>query len=520
MSRFLATLLESAARSAHGMVTGEPRSPRPAHLGRGPRVGPRDGRGCSARRARGSARARSGAAVGVLAGEPVAIAPLAQAVWLVGGSVTMLHQPTARTDLAVWAEDTGPGAQDDRRRRSSLLGPPFDALAAVLAEHGIPCPPDRRPRRRPATVTPDAGRRGRGRHRAAAAHQRLDRRAEGRPDHPRATCTPTSRRWCRPPRLDAERDVMVSWLPLFHDMGMVGFLTVPMTLGLELVTRHPARLPGPAAAVGRADLASTAARSRPHRTSPTPSSARQLARADDGSLDLSSLRFALNGAEPIDPAAVARVHRRRCAVRAAPGGGRCAPTGWPRPRSAVSFAPVDTGLQVDEIDADELEEHRALPSRPATARRGGSRCSGRRCRGIEVRVVGDDGARARRAGGRGAAAARRVGDAGLPDRRRSGRRRRTPTAGSTPATRATSTDGAGGRLRPAQGRDHHGWPQHLPDRHRARRLPAPTGCARATPSPCGWTAGGGAAPRSRSLVAVESRQAGDAGGGAGDRART
>ena len=33
---------------------------------------------------------------------------------------------------------------------------------------------------------------------------------------------------------------MVSWLPLFHDMGMVGFLTIPMTVGLELVTVTPA----------------------------------------------------------------------------------------------------------------------------------------------------------------------------------------------------------------------------------------------------------------------------------------
>ncbi len=28
---------------------------------------------------------------------------------------------------------------------------------------------------------------------------------------------------------DVDKDVMVSWLPCFHDMGMVGFLTIPMT---------------------------------------------------------------------------------------------------------------------------------------------------------------------------------------------------------------------------------------------------------------------------------------------------
>ena len=30
-------------------------------------------------------------------------------------------------------------------------------------------------------------------------------------------------------------DVMVSWLPLYHDMGLVGFLALPMTKGVELV---------------------------------------------------------------------------------------------------------------------------------------------------------------------------------------------------------------------------------------------------------------------------------------------
>ena len=47
-----------------------------------------------------------GDAVGVLAGFPVEIAPTAQGLWMRGASLTMLHQPTPRTDLVVWAEDT------------------------------------------------------------------------------------------------------------------------------------------------------------------------------------------------------------------------------------------------------------------------------------------------------------------------------------------------------------------------------------------------------------------------------
>ena len=32
---------------------------------------------------------------------------------------------------------------------------------------------------------------------------------------------------------------MVSWLPLYHDMGLVGFLSIPMTNGCQLVQAAP-----------------------------------------------------------------------------------------------------------------------------------------------------------------------------------------------------------------------------------------------------------------------------------------
>src|SRR5262249_6198126 len=36
-------------------------------------------------------------------------------------------------------------------------------------------------------------------------------------------------------QLDPDEDVLVSWLPLYHDMGLVGMLTLPMTPGTRLV---------------------------------------------------------------------------------------------------------------------------------------------------------------------------------------------------------------------------------------------------------------------------------------------
>ena len=163
-------------------------------------------------------------------------------------------------------------------------------------------------------------------------------------------------------RLDTARDVMVSWLPLFHDMGMVGFLTVPMVTGLELVTVTPVDfLSRPllwAELISRYGGTVTAAPNFAYAVL-----GRQLGRAEEGSLDLSTMRFALNGAEPIDPDAVAaftaagaRFGLRADSVVAAYGMAETA--------LGVSFAPIDTGLQVDHVDADELEaRRRALPTR-------------------------------------------------------------------------------------------------------------------------------------------------------------
>ena len=62
----------------------------------------------------------------------------------------------------------------------------------------------------------------RGRSGADAAHVGLDRLSQA-VEITHAISTPTPRR-CRS-RHSITKDVMVSWLPCFHDMGMMGFLT-------------------------------------------------------------------------------------------------------------------------------------------------------------------------------------------------------------------------------------------------------------------------------------------------------
>jgi fatty-acyl-CoA synthase len=353
VSRFVDLLLSSAADSPRGMTTGEPaqavrRSWPEVHA---------VARRMAADLAGGGLR--PGTSVAVLAGDPALIAPAAQGVWLAGGSVTMLHQPTARTDLVEWAEDTvrvlgmiGAGLV--------LLGPPFDPLGQVLTDRGITVRPIASLGEEvPGNPPPPAVEHG-------EDDTALLQLTSGSTADPKAVRITHRNLYANltamveASRLRAERDVMVSWLPLFHDMGMVGFLTVPMTVGLELVTVTPTDFLGRpllwAELISRYGGTVTAAPNFAYAVL-----GRQLGRAEDGSLDLSTLRFALNGAEPIDPDAVASFTaagarfglRAECVVAA---------YGMAETALGVSFAPIETGLQVDTIDAEQLEAgRRAVP---------------------------------------------------------------------------------------------------------------------------------------------------------------
>ncbi len=345
-------LLATAAESTQGIVTGEPRQPRRQTWGE---------IGRQARRMAGSlvgGGLAPGSAVAVLAADPVLIAPAVQAVWRSGGSVTMLHQPTPRTDLAEWSQDTV-RVLDMIGSRMLLLGSPFDALAPVLDGHGVTYRMlgdlvDGDPL---ADVVPaDEG---------DTALLQLTSGSTADPKAVRIThgnlhANIVSMRQAA--ALVPGEDVMLSWLPLFHDMGMVGFLTLPMTVGVELVKTTPADfLTGPLlwpALISKYRATITAAPNFAYAMV-----GRRMAKVDDAdAYDLSRLRIALNGAEPIDAAAV------RGFVEAGARFGMPAECvmpayGMAEATLAVSFAPLSTGLTVDEIDADALEaDNRAVPA--------------------------------------------------------------------------------------------------------------------------------------------------------------
>ncbi|MCB0999779.1 MAG: AMP-binding protein [Acidimicrobiales bacterium] len=153
-------------------------------------------------------------------------------------------------------------------------------------------------------------------------------------------------------------EVMVSWLPLYHDMGLVGFLSIPMTTGVQLVQAAPQDF---LAHPGNwmqwiSDWGGTAT------AGPNFSwvlATRALKRARD--LDLSSLTLALSGAEPVDPAAV-----EAFVAAAEPFGFRAGGVfpafGMAEVAIGGSFPKRGVGLQVDSVDRVVLERDRIAKS--------------------------------------------------------------------------------------------------------------------------------------------------------------
>ncbi|MFP3902029.1 MAG: AMP-binding protein [Acidimicrobiia bacterium] len=184
--------------------------------------------------------------------------------------------------------------------------------------------------------------------------------------------------------LDVDDDVLVSWLPLYHDMGLVGLLTLPMSTGTALVLGAPQDfLARPLRWMEWLSTYGGTATAGPNFSYVL--ATRALQRAEG--LDLSRVRVALNGAEPIDPdqveafvAAAARHGLRPGAVFPAFGMAELAIGGtFPEPMS---------GMVTDCVDRRVLETERyAAPAAPGEP---GSRrlpLLGRPVPGLEIRIV-------------------------------------------------------------------------------------------------------------------------------------
>jgi fatty-acyl-CoA synthase len=181
-------------------------------------------------------------------------------------------------------------------------------------------------------------------------------------------------------------DRAVSWLPLYHDMGLIGLLMAPMLQGFELVLGAPQDfLAHPACWLEWISQYRGTITAGPNFSYAL--AARALRRAGD--LDLSSWRLALNGAETVDPSAVERF------VAAAEPFGFDARAAYPvfgmaEATLAVTFPAVGEGMSVDAVDRRTLEhEHRAVPpaadATPPSVRR--LAMLGKPLAGFELRIV-------------------------------------------------------------------------------------------------------------------------------------
>ncbi len=149
-----------------------------------------------------------------------------------------------------------------------------------------------------------------------------------------------------------ENEVMVSWLPLYHDMGLVGFCILPMSAGLDLVLGAPQDFLGsPKRWMEWISTYGGTATAGPNFSYVL--ATRALIRSKE-TLDLSSLRIALNGAEPVDPVSVRRFIEagERHGLRP----GAIFPAfGMAEVGIAGAFPKPMAGMQTDIVDA-ELED--------------------------------------------------------------------------------------------------------------------------------------------------------------------
>ncbi len=149
-------------------------------------------------------------------------------------------------------------------------------------------------------------------------------------------------------------EVMVSWLPLYHDMGLVGFLSLPMTVGVDLVQAAPQDF---LAKPGNwmqwiSDWGGTATAG--------PNFAWVLATRALGrmeGLDLSRLTLALSGAEPVDPNAVEAFVRAAEPFGFKPGSVFPA-FGMAEVAIGGAFPPRHRGMVTDSVDREFLERER------------------------------------------------------------------------------------------------------------------------------------------------------------------
>ncbi len=185
-------------------------------------------------------------------------------------------------------------------------------------------------------------------------------------------------------------DVFISWLPLYHDMGLIGAWLGSLYFGALLVIMSPL------AFIARPRLWLWAIHRHRGTLSAAPNFAyefclKRLKDEDLEGLDLSSWRAAFNGAEPVSPETVERFYDRFEKY----GFQRTAMTpvyGLAENTVGLAFPPLGRGPLIDRIQRDPfIEDGLAVPAGEKDGRILRFASCGRPLPGHEIRIVGPDG---------------------------------------------------------------------------------------------------------------------------------
>lgn len=194
-------------------------------------------------------------------------------------------------------------------------------------------------------------------------------------------------------------DVFVSWLPLYHDMGLIGAWLGSLHYGAPLVVMSPLRF------LVRPEAWLWAVHRHRGTLSAAPNFAFELCirKIEDAAiegLDLGSLRMVANGAEAVSPATIRRFSERFGRYGFRPEA--MAPVyGLAENAVGLTFPPLGRAPVIDRVDRSRLSrEGRAVPARPGTTGAAEFVGCGRALPGHQIRIVGATGELGERQEGR------------------------------------------------------------------------------------------------------------------------
>ncbi len=186
-----------------------------------------------------------------------------------------------------------------------------------------------------------------------------------------------------------ETDISVTWLPLYHDMGLIGFVLGPLFVDLPTVV-----LPTSTFARGPRIWLETIHKVRGTVTwAPNFAyalAAKRVRDRDLQGLDLSCLRLAGCGAEPIQ-AQTMRDFVTRLAPAKLNQDVMLPSYGMAEATLAISFHPVGTPLVTDWVDGDQMKQGNAAKATPGAPGAFELVSCGVPFAGHEIAIVDDDG---------------------------------------------------------------------------------------------------------------------------------